>query len=61
MFNWLQEIPAEENHIVKQWEKLNISMSKASETQAVIQLKNYYCITNKCLECAVGNYLLKIE
>jgi hypothetical protein len=61
MFNWLQEIPAEENHIVKQWEKLNISMSKASETQAVIQLKNYYCNTNKCLECAVGNYLLKIE
>jgi hypothetical protein len=61
VFNWLQEIPAEENHIVKQWEKLNISMSKASETQAVIQLKNYYCTTNKCLACAVGNYLLKIE
>lgn len=60
-FNWLQEIPAEDNHIVKQWEKLNISLAKASETQAVIQLKNYYCSTNKCLACAVGNYILKVE
>lgn len=58
-FQWLQEIPAEDNHIVKQWKKLPIEIHKASETQALIQLKNYYCSLNKCLACAVGNYILK--
>jgi len=61
VYHWLQEIPGEDNHIVKQWKKLDISLHKASETQAVIQLKNYYCSSNKCLSCAVGNYILKVD
>ncbi|MCG9881197.1 MAG: DUF2851 family protein [Bacteroidia bacterium] len=61
VFAWLQELPAEENHITKQWNKLKISFNYAHETQAMIQLKNYYCNKNNCLACAVGNQILKLE
>lgn len=59
--DWTGEISAEENHIIKQWQTLGICCNKAKETQALIQLKNYYCINKKCLSCAIGNQLLKPE
>jgi len=57
--DWLQEVPPESNNIVSFWNKLGVSCKKAKETQALIQLKNYYCDQNKCLQCAIGNHLLK--
>lgn len=57
--DWTGEINAEENHITKQWEKLGIFTTNAKESQALIQLKNYYCLHKKCLSCAIGNQLLK--
>jgi hypothetical protein len=61
VYLWLQEIPAENNYIIKQWKKSGIRLQKATETQALIQLKNYYCNTKKCLTCAIGDYILKTE
>lgn len=61
VFSWLQELPAEENHIIKQWNKLNIRFNYAHETQAMIQLKNYYCSKNNCLTCEIGNQILKLD
>jgi len=56
---WLQQVPAESNHIITRWKTLGITCKKANETQAMIQLKNYYCDQNKCLQCAIGNQILK--
>ncbi len=56
---WLQELPAEQNSITRQWKLLNVTNSNALDAQALIQLTNHYCKEKKCLSCAVGNKLMK--
>lgn len=57
--DWLEYIPGEKNKIVEEWKNLGLATKKAKETQAWIQLKNYYCKNKRCLKCAIGNHLLK--
>lgn len=56
---WLEEITAEHNSITKGFELLNISNKNAFDSQALIQLKNEYCNYKQCLQCAIGNSILK--
>lgn len=56
---WLEETPAETNHILTGYKKLAISNNSAYDSQALLQLKNEYCNKKRCLECSVGNYLIK--
>jgi hypothetical protein len=56
---WLEELPAESNAIIEGWETLGARPRSAFQTQALLQLKNNYCDTRKCLSCAVGNALLR--
>ena len=37
-----------------------ISNNSALESQALIEMKNNYCNERRCLDCAVGNAILKI-
>lgn len=55
---WLQQIPAESNHIITNWKKY-ILVNAAFDSQAVLQLKKNYCKEKRCLECAAGNAILK--
>jgi hypothetical protein len=57
---WLEEIAAEQNSITRGFELLNISNKNAFDSQALIQLKNEYCNYKRCLDCAVGNSILKM-
>lgn len=56
---WLSEIKPEENSITKSWKLLSIENKNAFDSQALIHLKNNYCQNKRCLECAVGNKILK--
>ena len=56
---WLEEISAEKNNITNAYAQLGIENNNAFDSQALIQLKNEYCNKKRCLECAVGNRLLK--
>lgn len=56
---WLEEITAEKNTIINGYTKLGIENKNAADSQALIQLKNEYCNKKRCLDCAVGNRLLK--
>ena len=58
---WLEHIKAEKNTITKHWKSFGVSNENALESQALIELKNNYCDLRKCLECAVGNAILKTE
>jgi hypothetical protein len=55
---WLTEIPAEKNALVAGWDRQGIYSKNAADTQALLELKAHYCDPKKCLECAVGNFLL---
>jgi Protein of unknown function (DUF2851) len=56
---WLEETSAENNSITKNFMKLNIENKNAFDSQALIELKNEYCNKKRCLECSVGNSILK--
>lgn len=54
----LQSIKPELNSIVTAWKQNKIYAQNAMDTQALIQLKNFYCNHKKCLKCAIGNKIL---
>lgn len=57
---WLEKISAESNHITKGFQQLGIEIKNGFDSQALIELKNEYCNKKRCLECAVGNAILKV-
>lgn len=57
--DWLNEMKGESNFITKKWTGHGIKPLNAVDSQGMIQQFNYYCKTKKCLDCAVGTYLLK--
>jgi len=56
---WLEETSAEKNNITKGFQKLDIENKSAFDSQSLIELKNEYCNKKRCLECGVGNAILK--
>lgn len=57
--DWLRMLGAEQNNIVNRYAALGITCSNAFDSQALLQLKKWYCDEKKCLQCAVGGRLLK--
>jgi hypothetical protein len=57
----LEEAKCENNNIVRGFKNLGTTCANALDSQALIELKNEYCSKRRCLECAVGNSLLKAE
>jgi len=55
----LEAVPAEKNRIIRQWQALGLAPNSAYQTQALLQLKNQYCDQKRCLDCAIGNAILK--
>lgn len=56
---WLEQTAAEGNSITKGFGKLGVENKNAFDSQALIELKNEYCNKKRCLECGVGNGVLK--
>ena len=55
----LEEIPAERNAIISQWNELGLDTGQAAQSQALLQLKKHYCDQKRCLDCAIGCNILK--
>lgn len=55
-FDLLLKVPAEKNAVTRMWPA---AIKSAFDSQAVLHLINHKCICKKCLECAVGNFILK--
>ena len=56
---WLEEISPENNAITKGFQQLHFTNKNAFDSQFFIQLKNKYCDNKLCLNCAIGNSILK--
>ena len=56
---WLLETEAEVNSITRGFAACGVGIANAFESQALLELKQRYCDEKKCLDCAVGNALLK--
>jgi hypothetical protein len=49
----------EMNAITNGYTELGIVNKSAFDSQALLELKGHYCDAKKCLDCSVGNALLK--
>lgn len=56
--NWLMELGAEKNHVTNEWASYGVSNQTAFDSQALIELNNYYCKEKHCLACAIGVSIL---
>jgi hypothetical protein len=57
--SFLELVNGDQNNQIERWSGLGIPVNNAYATQALLQLKNEYCDFRKCLNCTIGNYLLK--
>ena len=61
-FDFLEQLKAEKNHIIRMWQECGLQVQTAGDSQALIQLKREYCDRRDCLRCRIGyEYLKKIE
>ncbi|MDQ2752084.1 MAG: DUF2851 family protein [Bacteroidota bacterium] len=56
---WLMQLKGEQNGVIKSWKLFDVNAGNALQTQALLELKKHYCDKRKCLDCAVGNKILK--
>jgi hypothetical protein len=54
----VSELKPENNIILDKFSKYGITSSTCFDTQALLQLKKYYCDLNKCLSCEIGQKLI---
>jgi len=57
--DWLEKIKPENNKIVRLYKNLNFPVENAMHSQALIQLKRFYCDEKRCLNCALGQKIIR--
>jgi hypothetical protein len=57
--HWFGELRPEKNHIVMAYQQLGLPAESSADSQALLELKKHYCEAHRCLDCAIGNFLLK--
>ena len=57
--SFLEEIPPEDNVIISEWKAAGIDAQTAFYSQSLIQLRNEYCKKRKCLDCRIGNKIIR--
>ena len=54
----LEHLKPETNNILREWKSRGIEAKSALESQGLIELKNNYCSSKKCLSCKIGVWIL---
>ena len=57
----LDQLPKETNAITKRLVSLGFANNNGLDSQALIEMYNTYCRPKKCLNCAIGNRILKVN
>ncbi len=57
--DWLREVSPENNVVLAGFLQLGFKNKNAWDSQAFIQMKNEYCNKKRCLDCSIGNALLR--
>lgn len=57
--NLLENMPPEDNHIIRFWHSCGYPATHAADTQGLIQLQKKYCDKKDCIRCRIGHEYLK--
>ncbi len=57
----LEQLSPEKNKITKEWSAAKWEANNAAQSQAQIQLFNEYCSFKKCLNCSIGNSIVRLK
>lgn len=60
-FDFLEQLKAEDNNIVRMWRDCGLDVKTAGDSQALIQLKKRYCERRDCLRCRIGFEYLSVN
>ena len=55
----LEQLPAEQNSVVRAWAQAGVNAETAGDTQALVQLTRRYCEPRDCLRCRFGYEYLR--
>jgi len=55
----LESAEAEDNQVIRKFTTMGVDISNALQSQSLLFLKSTYCDPKRCLECRVGQILLK--
>ena len=56
---FLEDTEAEDNAVIRHYAQCGIKAENAMRTQALLHLYNMYCKRKRCLECRIGNVLMR--
>lgn len=56
--NWLLQLPAENNQVIRKFKEHGVQVREAFDSQALLEMKTQYCDARRCLECGIGRKLL---
>ena len=59
--SYLEQLDAEDNVIIRNFEKSGLTFRDAFQTQAALFMYKYYCRRRRCLECRIYMALSKIK
>lgn len=58
--HFYENLPIEQNIIVRKYKHLEPMIHNALHSQALIEMYEHYCTKKQCNKCAIGLYLLKV-
>lgn len=59
VFDWMKEMPEENNTIVREFRQGGLPARQMLDTQGLLELHKRYCSHSRCAECAIGRFLLR--
>lgn len=57
----LETLPPEKNNMTKVWSSLGLLPQQAADSQAMIEWYQQYCSLKRCLQCSIGNKIIKMK
>ncbi len=59
LFEIMSQIKSEKNKLIYSFKEIGVASCNAIHSQSLIQLKQAFCEQKRCLDCEIGNYLIK--
>jgi hypothetical protein len=59
--SFLEEVPPEDNVIIREWKSAGVDAESSFFTQALLQLTEEYCKKRRCLDCRIGSELISFD